>query len=127
MLIFLVIALSVPLFIVLLNLLLRWLVAPIIVRLKYRMAANPSFEPTRAEELTPEVRDFLGTILPQFFREGFEAVANISLKGMISGVNGAQIVLVNRATSDIAIVITSQGTLVRSLVFAIRSHFADGK
>src|SRR3954471_9545374 len=59
------------------SLVFKFVVVPIRLHKKHRTMRRPRYEPTRAEELTPEIRDFMGTLVPQFAAEGFEVAANV--------------------------------------------------
>ena len=94
-----------------LNFVLRWVVAPVLIRSRQRLAVRPTHELTRAEQLTPEMQQFIGRAVRQFAAEGFEVAANfhqpdgVTNAGGVPTVRAVQVLLVNRATSDTALII----------------------
>lgn len=108
-----------------LNLVLRWVIAPLVVRSKQRMAIRPAIEPTRDDQLTPELRQFVGDMVRQFAAEGFEAAANFHHPESVTDVRAVQIVFINRTSGDVGLVIASLNGTHRSLSFAVVSEFDD--
>jgi len=104
----------------------KWLIAPILVRRRHKVAAHPAWEQTRDEQLTPEMRDFIGTVVGQFSAEGFHVVSNLHQPNAVANVRAVQVLLVNRATGDQAAVVATLGRSHRTLAFAVRSVFSDG-
>jgi len=101
---------------------------PVVVRRVQRVPRTLRVEPTRAEALSPEVRDFVHAAVRQFAAEGFEAAANVTLAGAVTDGIAVELLLVNRATGDIGSVaaVTHWPTGARSFVVAVRSLFTDG-
>ena len=111
---------------VLFVLVVRWVVAPLLIRSRNTLAARVELEPVLAERLSPEMREHVGGVVRQFRDESFEVVANYSIGATMPGVFITQALLVNRATGDVGVAIMSWTELSRTLVVAIRSEFADG-
>ena len=108
----------------------KWILAPIIIHRRQTIAMRPDNRIAGPETLTPEIAELTAALVSQFKAEGFEFAANTYHANAVPGVRAVQIMLVNRSTSDIAVVI---GTIAharaskrRALVFAVRSEFADG-
>jgi hypothetical protein len=80
----------------------------------------------RDEELTPEIRSFLATILPRFAAEGFQTAANIGMTDPPKRAWAVQALLVNRDTNDVAVAIVAAARSKASVAVAVRSEFADG-
>jgi hypothetical protein len=101
---------------------------PVAVRRGQRVPRTLRVEPTRAEELSPEVRDFVHAAVRQFAAQGFEAAANVSLAGAVTDGLAVELLLVNRATGDVGSVgaVAHWPTGARSFVVAVRSLFPDG-
>ena len=101
----------------LITLVMRWVVAPIRIRSRQRMAVRPTYELTRAEQLTPEMQQFIGTAVRQFDVDGFKVAANVHQPDGVTDARGVptvravQVLLVNRATNDTAVIIATLGTL----------------
>jgi len=112
------------------NLVVRWIVVPIRLHRKSNTPAKGNFQPTRAEQLTPELRDFLAIVLKQFAAEGFEVRANVSQDSRVLNNSGklqsTLVLLVNPATNDIATAIGVVAPATRSLVASVSSRFGDG-
>ncbi len=106
--------------------LLRWILPPINIRRKHRIALRPRWEPTQTEHLTPEVQQFIGEVVRQFAAEGFGVAANLFNAGSVGDVRGLNILLVNRANGDIAVVIVAAAKFIRSLNYFVKSEFTDG-
>ena len=58
--------------------LLTIILGPFVVRRGQRVPRTLRVEPTRAEELSPEVRDFVHAAVRQFAAEGFEVAAGVA-------------------------------------------------
>ncbi len=114
------------LFPVLLKYVLRFLVAPIRMHKKHRLAARVNWEPTTPAQLTPEARDFIGRVVPAFRESGFEVVANVSQAEVVPNMAATQLLFVNRRTGDFATALNARAQRRRSFVLVIHSHFADG-
>src|SRR5689334_17744751 len=71
-----------------LNFVLRWVVAPVLVQSRQRMAVRPTYELTRAEQLTPEMQEFIGKAVRQFAAEGFEVAANFHQPDGVTNAGG---------------------------------------
>jgi hypothetical protein len=122
----LIILLGVPVAIFLLLSGFNWLIVPLILKRRHRQAAKPTYSHVTPGQLTPEARDFLGSIIHEFAAEGFGVAANVCQEKAVKGITSTSTLLVNRLSGDVANVITTRGDKVRGLVFVIRSHFADG-
>jgi hypothetical protein len=115
-----------------LALVLRWVVVPIRMRSRQKMAVRPTYELTRAEQLTPEMQQFIGTAVRQFAAEGFEVAANLHQPDGVTNARGVatvrsiQVLLVNRATNDTAQIYIASAVTHRGMVLGVRSEFADG-
>src|SRR5687768_11112700 len=104
------------------------LLAPLKVRAAQRIARRPRVEPTRAEALSPEFRDFVHRAVRQFAAEGFEVAANVSLADSAPDGVALELLLVNRATGDLGSVVAAAHwpAGARSFVLSVRSVFEDG-
>jgi hypothetical protein len=104
----------------------KWILAPIIIHRRQTMAMRPEPRFAGPDVLTPEIAELTAELVGQFNAEGFEFAANVYHANAVPGVRAVQVMLVNRATSDIAVVIGTTAAKARSLVFSVRSEFADG-
>jgi hypothetical protein len=104
----------------------KWIVAPIVVHRRQTMAMRPEPRFAGPEVLTPEIAELTGALVGQFKAEGFEFAGNVYHANAVPGVRAVQVMLVNRSTKDIGVVIGTVGAKIRSLVFSVRSEFADG-
>jgi len=112
---------------VLITIFLQGVLTPIRIRRNQTMAADITYVETQAEILTPEFQDFIGRAVRQFNDHGFVVAANVHRAGVTAGLSVVQILLVNRSTNDVAIIAIIFATVTRSMLFGIRSCFADGK
>jgi hypothetical protein len=103
-----------------------FILVPIKVHRTSTITARPPGEAKDPGSLTPEMRDFFGFVIDRLREAGFEELVLIAHSGAVPGVNSAQSLLVNRATGDLAVAIATHAGLSRSLVYAIRTDFADG-
>lgn len=103
----------------------KWVVAPIILHHKQRIAVHPRWEQTRDEQLTPEMRDFISAAVGQFRSEGFTVVANVHQTKGVQGIRAVQILMTDAAGDRVVILATLSAT-TRTLALAVRSEFADG-
>ncbi|HSU65478.1 MAG TPA: hypothetical protein VLJ39_01275 [Tepidisphaeraceae bacterium] len=108
------------------NLTIKWIVAPIRIRKKHRVKARPVWQPTEDDQLTPEMRDFMGRTIGRFIESGFQIVLNARLPDAVTNVVGYQLLFVNRSTSDYAVAVTAKTAGRRSMTIAITSQFDDG-
>jgi hypothetical protein len=104
----------------------KWILAPIIIHRRQTMAMRPEPRFAGPDVLTPEIAELTAELVGQFEAEGFQFAANVYHANAVPGVRAVQVILVNRAANDIAVVIGTAGAKTRSLVFAVRSEFADG-
>jgi len=105
----------------------KWLVLPLRIKRKQTLLLTPQMQPTRVEELTPETRQFLGAMIRAFAAEGFDVGTNVLLPNLIPSSQAVQVLLVNRATGDEAIVYGTFVRHTRTLVFGISSKFLAGQ
>jgi hypothetical protein len=110
---------------ILLNLVLKGIVVPIRLRNRVSIVGKPEYRPTTMEELTPEMQQFVGSLIHKFQAIGFEPAANLSNPGTVPGVSCVFILLVNRKTGDMATLTMTSAENIRALVFAITSTFPD--
>jgi len=103
----------------------RWIAVPIRMRRTHHMTMSCNLQHATAEQITPELRQTLQSILPQFRAEGFESAAMNCNTGTVPGVNSVAATLVNRETGDLAIIIATWAKSTRSVVYAVRSEFTD--
>jgi hypothetical protein len=121
----LIILLGVPVAIFLLLSGFNWLIVPLILKRRHRQAAKPTYSHVTPEQLTPEARDFLGSMIREFATAGFEVAANVCHEKAVKGITSTSTLLVNRASGDVANVITTRGDKTRAMVYIIHSHFRD--
>src|SRR4051794_39662991 len=93
---------------------LKWIVAPLRIWRKQTVAIRPYWEPTAADELSPELAERVGAAVAAFREVGFEVASNLRNKRAVPGVQGVQVFLVNRASGDTAVILGSWGKLLRS-------------
>ncbi len=105
------------------RLVIKWIINPIRVRNRISITGTPAYQPTTMEQLTPEQKQFVGSLIHQFQAIGFETVANVHNPASVPGVRGFRILLLNRATGDMANLVMSSAGNVRSKVFNITSKF----
>jgi hypothetical protein len=103
----------------------KWILVPIGIHRTQTQAIQPDQEYATPEHITPEMREMLQTLLPQFRAEGFTAAANFHHRNAVPGIRAIQMLLVNRATNDVAVILAVWSSSGRSLSFAIRSIFED--
>jgi hypothetical protein len=108
-----------------LKVVLLWIIVPLRQWRKPTFSVDPDLEPTEADQLTPEMTEFLAPLLPKFKAEGFEVVANVRHNSTSLKSTSFQLLLVNRRTSISAIIILTQSDLWRNCVYAFKSRFAD--
>src|SRR4051812_41274854 len=82
-------------------------IGPFRVHASRGVPANPAWENTRAEDLSPEMREAVGALVRQFAAEGFGVVSNLALGDGGYGSRGVQVYLVNREAGDAAVVVCS--------------------
>ena len=104
----------------------KWLVAPILLRFKQKIPARVRFEHVGPEILTPEARQSLNVIVPQFLAEGFENRGMLAAKGDELPGSGAQVLFAHPSTGDLATVFATWSTGIRALTMAVKSEFRDG-
>jgi hypothetical protein len=83
----------------------KWILAPIIIHRRQTIAMRPDNRIAGPETLTPEMAELTAELVRQFNAEGFEFAANTYHANAVPGVQAVQIMLVNRSTNDIAVVI----------------------
>ena len=110
---------------IILKFIVLWIVVPIRVHAKQTLAARPNLQFATPDDVTHELREMLQSVLPQFRAEGFESAAMTCSADNVPGVRSVVATLVNRPTQDVAVIISTHGKAARSLVYAIRSEFAD--
>jgi hypothetical protein len=110
-----------------LNVLLRFVWAPIKVHGSQTLAAKPAYQPVDPATLTPEMREFFDSVAGRMRGLGFEVATFLGHpRSVVPGIYSAEALLVNRATDDLAVVIVTHGGSTRSLVYAFRTDFSDG-
>lgn len=109
------------------RLVLAWLVVPIRIRANQRMPIEPHFVSAAAEHFTPEMRDTLHALIPEFQAEGFADPAGVCHGNASPGLRSVQTTLINRATGDVAVILTATVGALRSTAIAVRSEFPDGR
>src|SRR5882724_8738163 len=105
---------------------LLFIVAPILIHQKQTLPLRPEYGETQLEDLTPEMRDFLSQTLREFRADGFDVAANIHHPNTMKGMDSFQILLVNRPTGDLGSAIMVHSSTARALTFSVTSRFADG-
>ena len=104
----------------------KWIVAPLLVRMRGTMSLLPAHRPAQSEHLTPELRDYIAAIISQFEVVGFERVAQLYHDKEMPDVTAIEALLVNRTTRDTGRIVACHAKLKRTLVYVISSGFADG-
>lgn len=104
----------------------QYVVAPLWVRASQTIVIRPNWVATDVGQLSWEVQEFISARVQQFHALGFEFRCNVHSAGAVPGVQGFQVLLVNPTTGDIAVLIIASAALHRSMIFVIRSEFADG-
>jgi hypothetical protein len=99
---------------------------PVIAYFTQTITRRPRRRETRADDLAPKMAEYLGQMARQLGDEGFEAVANMCNEKSVPGVNGIQVLFVNRRSNDLALVIMTWAQLKKSMLITLRSEFPDG-
>lgn len=103
-----------------------YVVGPFLARFTQTVVMWPSWVATSPEQLTPSMHQFVGSLVAQFHHQGFEFRCNVHVERAVPGVQGFQVLLVHPSTRDIAVIIVASASLARSMIFSVRSEFADG-
>src|SRR4051794_18499316 len=104
-----------------------FVVAPLLIYATQSVTIRASWAQTTPEDLMAGMQDFVRVLVHQFIALGFEFRCNVHLAGAMPGVHGFQVLLVHPTTSEIAVLLIARGSMnLQSLVFAIRSEYADG-
>jgi hypothetical protein len=110
-----------------LNILIRFVWAPIKIHGSQTLAAKPAWQPVDPATLTPEMREFFDSVGGRLRGLGFEEATFLGHPGnAVPGIHSAQLLLINRTTDDLAVLIATHGKSNRSLVYGFRTDFADG-
>jgi hypothetical protein len=104
----------------------KWLVAPILLRFKQKIPAHLQFQHVTPDALTREARQSLDLLIPQFVAEGFEYRGTFSHVGEAMPAAGVEVLLAHSSTGDVAALIASWASGIRSLSMAVKSEFTDG-
>ncbi|HSZ54162.1 MAG TPA: hypothetical protein VK797_00765 [Tepidisphaeraceae bacterium] len=104
----------------------RFILVPIRIHGQQRLAATRKLEQTRAEQLTPEMQEYLGQTVRQLRREGFEVVANVCDAKTLAGFSSWQTLLVNRDNHMVAVIVMVLSSATRRMNCIIGSRFVDG-
>jgi hypothetical protein len=97
------------------------------IHAKQRVPIRPTSMETRAEQLSPEMREFAGKSIEEFRREGFEVESNLYIADPATSIKSIQIFLVNRRTNDCGVIVLSRAGGIRSFILSTGSRFPDGK
>jgi hypothetical protein len=109
-----------------LMLVLLFVVAPINVHGSQRLAIKPGREPIDPASLSSEMREFIEAVAGRLREVGFEEGSLERLvKSGVPGVETANVLLVNRAAGETAIIIGTKSATIRTLVYTIRTDFDD--
>src|ERR1700722_452497 len=105
----------------------KWIYLPIKIRHKHPPLIEQIYIPTTNEALTSEQRDLIAEYVHQFAAEGFGVAAHLSIQRGPKEASAVLILLVNRASGDVAVMILTLINLRRNCALVIRSHFGDGR
>lgn len=107
-----------------------WIALPIAEHRSRRYPLTPEWEETTADQLTPELREFLGRAVVGFREAGFEVLANVRRKDESEGgkLKTSQWVvpMVHPVTGDLGSIAMVTNRYVRLLSFQVASEFSDG-
>lgn len=103
-----------------------YLIAPLLLLRKNPIRIDRPLEPTDAESLTPEMRDFLGQAIAGLSAQGFAVEANVQSNELIEGFQSFQVLLVNRGAGDVVTLMAWKNNAVRLLSTLISTEFAGG-
>ena len=103
-----------------------FILAPIRIHGRQRLAATRKLEQTHAEQLTPEMQEYLGQAVRQLRLDGFEVVANVCNPKAMAGFSTWQTTLVNRDSHMVAAIAIIGSSTRRRMSCAIGSRFPDG-
>lgn len=103
-----------------------WLLHPIRQHAKSKLEIDQKWEQTQLDQLTPEMRDFIGDGIAGFKQVGFAVTANLHKSGAVPGADVSIVVLNDDDTGDWAAVSITSHKHVRMLSFSVISEFADG-
>jgi hypothetical protein len=96
------------------------------VKSKQSLPRTPKRIDTRAEALSPQMREFLSEKIAQFHEEGFEVAANHWNQGGLAGASAMHVVLLKRGTGDIGHIIIVIAKTQRSFSTSVESKYPDG-
>jgi hypothetical protein len=102
-----------------------FILAPIRIHGHQRLPATPKLEQTRAEQLTPEMQEYLGQTVRQLRLDGFEVVANVCDPKALENFSAWRTVLLNRDNHMVAVILMILSPTRRRMTFVIGSRFPD--
>ncbi|HEX8915730.1 MAG TPA: hypothetical protein VF796_25475 [Humisphaera sp.] len=106
----------------------KWVFAPLLVWWRFRMAADLEYRTTRDDELTPDMREHLGTFVRGFAAEGFKVVDNLTAPNAATGVRSTVVVLLyNREAGALATVMGSLADNGRSVAAVVTTLLAGDR
>lgn len=109
-----------------------YLIAPIIIRFKQKIAAQPRLEPMDLSKLTPEAAQFLAQTEDALAREGFTMVGHFSMPGLTANVLPVLTLYMNRPAGDKAMAtaiysIGEAGVKLSARYVEFSTRYADGR
>lgn len=102
-----------------------WIVLPI--RAHGKKNNPPAWQDTSADELSPEMQEFLGNAVLAFRGEGFEVAANLHSPASAAGAAIFVARLVNRSSGDLATVSMAAQKFTRAMEVTVYTQLADGR
>jgi hypothetical protein len=105
----------------------RLVVLPIRIH-RRQFLAPPQRQPVLAEDLTPQMSQFIAAMIGHLRSLGFETVLNTLQKGLIPDATAAsiQILMIHRQNNDLALILIISGHDGRGDAVNISSRFSDG-
>jgi len=96
------------------------------VHRKHTVTIKPTFEETRSEDLSEEMREIIGQWIQQFSSQGFEVLANLKNADGVTGAKGIQLLFVQDSTKDTAQTFIVRAAFKRVFSVTVSSDFEDG-
>src|SRR5690242_10491444 len=103
----------------------NWLIVPLRIRKKHRHVLHRTLTPTQVDQLTPEMQQFLGSVVRQFKAQGFEVAANVHSGEVVLKTQSVQVLFVQRRSGNVAVANIAWNARMRSFVYGVTSKFAD--
>lgn len=104
---------------------LYFVLPPVLIRTKQTLARDPDLYEVVADDMTPEMREFLGQTIRQFTDLGFQTRVTVRANPLPAESETYQSVLVHPLTRDVVLIALVRVKSTRTMHFWITSEFSD--